>query len=277
MDPDAGEVFALERQQHIARLVEEHGRARVADLAARFGVSTVTIRKDLLALEGEGRVVRAHGGALAVERQHAESAFDVRERIRRDEKEQIAEIAASMVTTGESIALDASTTALAMARHLKQRGPWPHLTVTTNGLRIATELAGFPGITVAMPGGIVRWEAMSVVGPLGDGAFRRMNISKAFMGAAGFTIAAGLTDATEEEAQIKRLMASAAQDVIAIIDHTKWGRAAFATFARTDELTAVITDGSAPAAMIEQLADRGVEVRQPAGRSRAGEQAPRPR
>lgn len=269
MDPSGTrEVFAQERQQHIARLVEEHGRVRVVDLARRFNVSTVTIRKDLLVLESEGRIVRAHGGALAVERQHAESAFDVRERIRGAEKSQIAEIAASMVTAGESIALDASTTALAMARRLKERGPWPHLTVVTNGLRIATELAGFPGITVAMPGGIVRWEAMSVVGPLGDGAFRRMNISKAFMGAAGFTIPAGLTDATEEEAQIKRLMASAAQDVFAIIDHTKWGRAAFATFARTDALTAVITDDTAPAELVAQLWERGIEVKQPGGGQR---------
>ena len=78
-----------------------------------------------------------------------------------------------MVVDGESIALDASTTALAMARHLKARGAWANLTVITNGLRIASELAGYPGITVVMPGGFVRWEALSVVGPLGDGLFAR--------------------------------------------------------------------------------------------------------
>ena len=228
-----GEVFARERQQRIARIVEEHGRVRVRKLAADFNVSEVTIRKDLLALEGRGRLVRAHGGAIAVERNQPERAFDVRERLQPREKDSIGSAAAAMVVDGESIALDASTTALALARHLKARGPWVHLTVVTNGLRIASELAGHPGITVALPGGFVRWEAMSVVGPLGAGIFERINIQKAFMGAAGFTVENGLSDAMEEEAEIKRLMVDAAREVIAVVDHTKWERVAFATFCRT--------------------------------------------
>jgi len=175
----------------------------VADLTARFGVSAVTIRQDLRVLEVEGRVVRAHGGALAPGRSRPERAFEVRERLQRDEKERIGATAAALVVDGESIALDASTTALAMARHLKARGGWVHLTVITNGLRIASELAGHPGITVAMPGGFVRWEALSVVGPLGRGLLEKVNIQKAFMGAAGYTLETGLSDATDDEAQIK--------------------------------------------------------------------------
>jgi DeoR/GlpR family transcriptional regulator of sugar metabolism len=255
------EVFARERQQLIARLVQEHGRARVADLAERFGVSTVTIRKDLAALEAQGRVTRAHGGAITVVGNAPESAFDVRERLQRDAKDRIGQLAAGMVADGESIAFDASTTALAVARHLKARGGWVQLTVITNGLRIASELAGFPGITVAMPGGFVRWEALSVVGPLGDGVFRKVNVQKAFLGAAGFSLESGLSDATEDEAQIKRFMAEAAREVIGIVDSSKWGRAAFATFCRTDDLTAIVTDDAAPASTVTELRSRGVDVR----------------
>ena len=120
--------------------------------------------------------------------------------------------------------MDASTTALSVARQLKARGGWSQLTVITNGLRIASELAGHPGITVLMLGGRVRWEALSVVGQLGDGLFSRINVQKAFLGAAGFTLESGLADATEEEAQIKRSMVAAAREVIAIVDHTKWER-----------------------------------------------------
>jgi DeoR/GlpR family transcriptional regulator of sugar metabolism len=262
MDPSSGrnEVFAQERQQRIARIVEEHGRARVAELAVTFDVSAVTIRKDLLALEAEGRVIRAHGGAIAVDRNRPERAFEVRERLQPREKDLIGAAAAGMVVDGESIALDASTTALAIARHLKLRGPWVHLTVVTNGLRIASELAGHPGITVALPGGFVRWEALSVVGPLGAGIFDRINVQKAFMGAAGFTLENGLSDATDEEAQIKRLMVGKAREVIAIVDHTKWQRAAFATFCRTNQLTAAVTDDRAPADMLEELRGRGIAV-----------------
>src|SRR5438876_945482 len=123
------EVFARERQQHIARMVEEHGRARVADLARQFNVSAVTIRKDLMALEADGQVIRTHGGAIGLQGNQPESAFQVRERLRRAEKDRIGRLAASMVVDGESIAFDASTTALAVARQLKQRGGWSQLTV----------------------------------------------------------------------------------------------------------------------------------------------------
>jgi len=254
------DVFARERQQHIARSVEEHGRVRVTDLAERFAVSEVTIRKDLRVLETEGRVVRAHGGALAPSRSRPERAFEVRERLQRTEKERIGAAAVALVIDGESIALDASTTALAMARSLKARGAWVHLTVITNGLRIASELAGHHGITVAMPGGFVRAEALSVVGPLGSGLLEKVNIQKAFMGSAGFTLDTGLSDATDEEAQIKRLIVAAASEVIALVDHTKWGRTAFATFCPTDRLTAVVTDGEAPAEMAEALRERQIFV-----------------
>ncbi len=271
MDPrsETRAPFASERQQLIARLVQEHGRARVGDLARRFDVSAVTIRKDLQALEAQGRLIRAHGGAIAAAGNRPESAFEVRERVQPDAKDRIGRLAAGMVTDGESIAFDASTTALAAARHLRARGGWVHLTVITNGLRIAQELAGIPGITVAMPGGFVRWEALSVVGPLGDGLFRKVNVQRAFLGAAGFSLESGLSDATEEEAQIKRSMADAARQVIGIVDSTKWGRSAFATFCRLSDLSAVITDDGAPAATITALHGRGIEVHLAAGRDGA--------
>jgi DeoR/GlpR family transcriptional regulator of sugar metabolism len=253
-------VFARERQQHIAAIVQERGRARVTDLAGRFGVSAVTIRKDLAVLEGEGRVVRTHGGAIAPRRVRAEEAFDIRERLRQDEKEAIGAAAAASVNDGDSIALDSSTTALQLARHLKDRQTWHQLTVITNSLRAAEELAGHPGITVLMPGGRVRWEALSVVGPLGAGMWRRVTVQKAFVGAVGFTLDAGLSDATEEESQLKRLMIGTAREVIAVVDRTKWGRVASAPICRTDRLTAVFADDGAPAEMVAGLRAMGIEV-----------------
>jgi DeoR family transcriptional regulator of aga operon/DeoR family fructose operon transcriptional repressor len=205
--------------------------------------------------------VRTHGGAIAIDRSQAELAFDVRERLQPDEKKLIAAAAAELVQDGESIVMDASTTALYVARQLKSRRGWTQLTVITNGLRLAAELAGHPGIIVLMLGGRVRWEALSVVGQLGDGLFSRINVQKAFLGAAGFTLESGLSDATDEEAQIKRSMVAAAREVIAIVDHTKWERAAFATFCPTDQISIVLTDEDAPGAMVQALAARGVDVR----------------
>ena len=237
-----GDVFARERQEHIVRIVDEHGRVRVGELATRFKVSAVTIRKDLIGLETDGRLIRTHGGAIAIDRSRPELAFDIRERLQSDEKLVIGAAGAALVHDGESIVMDASTTALSVARQLKARGGWSQLTIITNGLRIASELAGHPGIVVLMLGGRVRWEALSVVGQLGDGLFSRINVQKAFLGAAGFTLEFGLADATDEEAQIKRSMVAAAREVIAIVDRTKWERAAFATFCPTAKIDVVLTD-----------------------------------
>jgi len=278
-DPANGssrDVFARERQEHIARIVEEHGRARVADLATRFDVSGVTIRKDLLVLESEQRLVRTHGGAIARDRSRPELSFDIRERLQADEKLRIGAAAAALVHDGESIVMDASTTALSVARQIKARGAWSQLTIITNGLRTASELAGHPGLTVLMLGGRVRWEALSVVGQLGDGLFSRINVQKAFLGAAGFTLDSGLSDATDEEAQIKRAMVAAAREVIAIVDHTKWERAAFATFCPIDQVSVVLTDPKAPAAMVDALRTRGVEIRIVPGESRPAGDPARP-
>jgi len=96
---------------------------------------------------------------------------------------------------------------------------------------------------------------------LGAGLFEKANIQKAFMGAAGFALEAGLSDATEEEAQIKRLMVESAAEVVGLVDHTKWGRTAFATFCRTVDLTAVLSDVAAPESMVESLRRSGVDVR----------------
>jgi DeoR family transcriptional regulator of aga operon/DeoR family fructose operon transcriptional repressor len=278
-DPANGsprDVFARERQEHIARIVEEHGRARVADLARQFDVSAVTIRKDLLVLETEQRLVRAHGGAIALDRSRPELAFDIRERLQADEKLRIGAAGAALVHDGESIVMDASTTALSVARHIKARGAWSQLTIITNGLRVASELAGHPGLTVLMLGGRVRWEALSVVGQLGDGLFSRINVQKAFLGAAGFTLESGLSDATDEEAQIKRSMVAAAREVIAIVDHTKWERAAFATFCPIDQVGVVLTDPEAPSEMVGALRTRGVEVRIVAGSGAAANNSSHP-
>jgi DeoR/GlpR family transcriptional regulator of sugar metabolism len=264
----AESVFALERQEQIALQLAESGRVRVADLAARFGVSKVTIRKDLLALESQARLIRTHGGAIATrDLSRPEAAFEVRERLRRDEKSEIGAAGAALVRDGDSILFDASTTALYMARHLKDRETWHQLTVVTNSIRIALELAGHPGITVLLLGGRVRREALSVVGPLGDGVFRRVNVHKAFLGALGISMDAGLTDAMEEEAQIKRAMVTAAREVYALVDHTKWGRVAAATFCHVDRLTAVITDTKAPPSLVAALREAGIAVSLVAARS----------
>ena len=257
---DAQAAFADERQLEIARYVEERGRARVTELADRFGVSTVTVRKDLDVLADRGRVIRTHGGAIAPRVRRQDLTYEVRDQMQREEKSAIGAVAASRVHDGESILVDASTTGLYLARELMHRGAGQSLTIVTNSIRIASELAIRPDISVLLMGGRVRGRSLSLVGQLGDAVLGRVNVQKAFLGAAGLTLEEGLTETTEEEAQIKRAMVQAVREVYAIIDSSKWGRVAAATFSQPEELTGGITDSGAPHEMIAQQEGRGIEV-----------------
>ena len=141
-----GHVFARERQEHIARMVEEHGRVRVAELAASVrrlgGHHPQGPPRPGGASTGSSAPTAARSRPTAAD---PSSAFEIRERLQPDEKLQIGAAGAALVQDGDSIVMDASTTALSVARHLKARGGWSQLTVITNGLRLASELAGHPG------------------------------------------------------------------------------------------------------------------------------------
>ena len=255
-------VFADERRRQIAELIDSAGRARVSELSATFGVSPVTIRKDLLVLADLQRIVRTHGGAISGQKIGPEAALDIRERLQRAEKIAMANEAAGMVSDGQSIALDASTSALYLARTLRARESRNRLMVITNSIRSALELAGHPGISVTLLGGRVRWAALSAVGPNCCDALKNLNVQRLFMSCAGFTIGSGVTDVMDDEAQAKRAMVAAAHEVFLLADHTKWGIVSSATSCPTDQLTGVITDKEAPAEMVQALRNQGIDVRQ---------------
>jgi len=122
------------------------------------------------------------------------------------------------------------------------------------------ELCGRPGISVLMSGGMVRWEAYSLVSTLEETIFQHVHIKRAFVGAKGFSLAEGLTDVNRDEVMLKRTMVEAAKEVVALIDHTKWGKIALATFCKTDRLKTIITDAATPKNLIEQVRDCGIEV-----------------
>jgi len=137
----------------------------------------------------------------------------------------------------------------------------PEIGVLELARKVGISVGTAQRITAALAGtGLLAWSPYTRKYSLGDGVLRRVNVQRAFVGAAGFTIEEGLTDAQEEEAQIKRAMVAAAREVYAVVDHTKWGRVASATFCRIDRLRAVITDDGAPPDMLARLRGLGVEV-----------------
>src|SRR5262249_29479987 len=204
---------------HVLRLLETRDYVQVAELSQRFAVSEVTVRNDLTQLARDGLVARIRGGARALKQGHLEADFDMRLRLEVDQKRAIARAAAEMVAEGEAVALDASTTAYYLALELRSKR---ELVVVTNGLLVATALADAPGITVIVPGGLLRLSAMSLVGDLGTDVLRTTRINKGFLGARGLSLERGLMDLNPDEWRIKQEMADACEQVYGIVDGTKW-------------------------------------------------------
>jgi len=254
----ADKLFPAERMDQITSLLQQNGRVSVADLQERYGVSAVTIRNDLATLEQQGLLVRTHGGAVAKPSVGVEPlAFALRKELHLAEKERIGRHAAALVRDGDSIALDASTTAWYVARHLKDRR---ELTVVTNGLFVALEFVDSPGVTVVMPGGQLRAASASLVGSDGACILDRYHVQRGFFGAGGFTLEEGLTDTNQYEVELKQRMVARSKEVIAVVDSSKWGEVTFAPLASVAQLDRVIADDGAPAGMVAALRDRGIDV-----------------
>lgn len=251
--------FLEERRKQIQSFLEENGRVSVDELTLRFQVSKVTIRGDLDALEEEGLVKRTHGGAIFVssDASHADPPFFDRQQSNSDEKLRIGKAAASLIESGDIVFLDAGTTSHSIAKHLHHRS---NITVVTIGLRIAMELEEAEGITVVVPGGIMRRGSMSLLGDYATRTLDSIHINKAFVGAKGVTAAEGLTDVNAFEVATKQHVVQRADQVIGVVDHSKWGRVSFATFAPTDQVTAIISDKKAPAELVQQMLAQSVHV-----------------
>jgi len=255
-EPNPG-FTATERMQRVLELLETRETVSVAELALTFAVSEVTVRNDLGILARQGALARTRGGARALQRGQSEVAFDVRLRLLKEEKRAIGRAAAAMVGDGEAVALDSSTTAYYLALELRQK---KELVVVTNGLRIAEALADAPGVSVIMPGGLLRRPAMSLVGPFAKGVLESTYIATGFFGARGISFERGLTDLNPEEVDLKRLMADACERVVGIFDHTKWHRNALLTFAPTSQIDGIVTDARAPGQLVGAWRERDVEV-----------------
>jgi DeoR/GlpR family transcriptional regulator of sugar metabolism len=249
-------LFPEERRQEILKRVNLDGRVEVNDLSQLFGVSEVTIRSDLQLLSDQSLVLRTHGGAVPLSR-IPELSLSLRRQQQVNQKNRIGAAGAGMVEDGDAIFLDTSSTALALAHHLRERRD---ITIITNSLAIAQFLLDVPNATVVMPGGTLQRETVSLVGIDGLDFLRKFNIRKGFFGAHGIRQPEGLTDVSATEAEVKRALITQCHEVIAILDSTKWGRIGLASFARLEDIHAIITDTGASPEQVEQVRMRGIRV-----------------
>jgi DeoR/GlpR family transcriptional regulator of sugar metabolism len=252
-------MLAQQRQAAILDLVRRHGGVRVSHLVRQFGVSDMTIRRDLEALAGRGLVDKVHGGATVVGPGSTEEpGFDAKSVRQRAEKSVIAARAATFLEAGTAIALSAGTTTAALAAHLVDV---PGITVVTNSIPVADALyhSGRSDQTVVLTGGI-RTPSDALAGPVAEAAVGSLNVDVLFLGVHGMSPRTGFTTPNLMEAGINRLFVAAARRLVVLADHTKWETVGIATIAPLEDADVLITDSGLPDQAREQLAERVGEL-----------------
>jgi DeoR family L-fucose operon activator len=250
-------MLAEERYEKIVQLVNERGSIRVTELSEWCEVTEETIRRDLDRLEAAGRLRRSHGGAVSVKdwpALHAEIPYSEREIDHAEEKRRIAEEAVNRIQAKNRILLDASTTAWYMARSL----PDIPLTVLTNSIKVAMELAVKEKIEVISTGGLLAQRSLSYVGPLAERSLETYHVDKLFFSCKGVHLDRGISESNELQARVKQKMIGMADQVILLADSSKFGVQAFTHVADWRQVDEVITDRRLPREVWDQLQERSI-------------------
>jgi len=254
------------RKAELAAYVTEVGEASVAKLAQRFDVSVDTIRRDLDALDAEGHLIRTHGGAVgATAAPRPEFGVEVRMRMQSAAKDAIGEIAAGLVTDGMVLMVNAGTTTLAIARHLREHR---QLTIATNSLVLPAVLPSEVVRDLYVFGGAVRFTAQETIGPvlfpLGEqGVEQRIQADLAFIGVGSVSGEDGYWTSNLAEARMMREMMDRSAKVAIVADATKFERRLFAQVSELAAADYLISDAAPPPATARALAEAGVQVLTP--------------
>ena len=249
---------AKRRREAIMQVLKQQGRITVAEVVNLFHCSEATARRDLDWLEQTEPVIRTIGGALYDGLNFAkEATFAEKTGLLWVEKEKIAAKAASLVEEGDVIGLSGGTTTFLIAKALKARAG---ITVVTNAVNIAMELADSEGIQVVVTGGIMRNKSFELCGPLAEKMVQELHIGKMFLGLDGITVLQGATTYSEAEAQIAKVLISRSQRTYAVFDHTKAGRASLFTIVPISRLHGIVTDRELDPALMQAVTEHGIEL-----------------
>jgi len=250
-------LLALERSQQILALLEQRGTLSNAALAQTLGVSNMTVRRDVLDLEHRGLLRRVHGG---VERASSPDAgFSLRSRQQRTAKRAIGQAAAALVRDGETVYLDAGSTALELARSLRGRN-LERVRIVTHAINIAFEFAGLKGFSLIQVGGEIFGQTYAATGPLALETLGSLRFDRLFLGAQGFSVEEGVSDSNLLEVEVKKAAIRQAREVILLADASKWRRVSFARVAPLSAVSRVVTDAGFPREDRALLEDRVLEV-----------------
>lgn len=257
MEEKFDNMINIERRQAILAVLQAQKSVTVEDLARQLYVSPATIRRDLSQLEKEGSIQRGHGGAMLRDSRDVEPPLPMREAENRLAKESIAALAATLIRDHSTLFLDSSSTVMRLTPHLRR---FNHLTVITHGLKTALALYEHKQITVHCTGGRLAENTLSMHGPGACERIARFNADYCFVSCRGFSLEYGVTDSSEEEAQVKRSMMQASREKILLFDSSKMNERYLIRCCDFHDFNAVVTDRPFPQKAAEAMQNRGVSV-----------------
>lgn len=246
------------RRKAILHWLKQRGSITVAEIVENFHCSEATARRDLDMLHKTEPVIRTIGGAMYDGyTSMKEATFAEKTNLLWIEKENIANKAASYVEPGDIIGLSGGTTTYLIARALKQHAG---ITVVTNAVNIAMELADCEEIQVVVTGGIMRNKSFELCGPLAETMIGQIHIGKMFLGIDGIDVEHGLTTYSEAEAQIAKALIRRSQSTYAVFDHTKVNKASLFSIAPLAEIHGLITDREPDGKLQKAIAEHNIQV-----------------
>lgn len=253
-----GHMIHSERQQRIISILEKKGVVHSTELINEMAVSKETIRRDLLELEKEGILKRVYGGAVKDVIDSSSTSFMERSKTKFEEKEFIARTAMSFVHENMSIALDVSTTNLAIAKALKSN--FEHLTIVTNSLAIANELVTAKGFNVILTGGTLHHEELSFNGDICRSNLQNYHVDLYFLSCNGVSLASGITDFGENEVLTKKVIMSIANRIICVATSDRFDVVSLLHVANLDTLSCIITDNKISKSVLDLYTSNNINI-----------------
>lgn len=249
-------MFQIERQEQILNYINKKRKASIDELSKHFNVSKVTIRRDINDLANRGLAIKIHGGVLSIYNTLShEIPYDKKFGLNSDQKKRIGKAAANLIEDGEVIILDSGSTTFEIAANLNKND----LTVITNDIKIAMELAHRPNISLIVAGGTLAKSVYTLIGPQTESFLSQIHVNKTFLGADAISLDHGITNRTMEEVPIKQAMIKAADEVIVVADNSKFNKKVFAHLCDLNEIDKLITD-KIDEKFKQKLSEMGVEV-----------------
>lgn len=232
-------MLALERRNLILEKLQEEKRVVVSELSQLFNVSEETIRRDLEKLEKDGLATKSYGGAVLNESTSIDMPFNVRKKENVSSKQKIADLVVNLIHDGEHIIMDASSTAVFIAKSMKEK---ENLTVITNSIEVIVELSDVSDWNIICSGGSLKEGYLALVGPKTVDGFANFYADKAIFSCRGLDMQKGATDGNELFTQAKQAMMRSAAESILVVDHSKFDRIAFSRLCNFNALHAIVTD-----------------------------------